>query len=63
LFNAADATWTKVRDRFIPVQITLPDNIAFNLIGHAFNVKPAAKDSWNTVADDLNSRVSTSREM
>lgn len=63
LFTTADATWTKVRDRFIPVQIALPDNIAFNLIGHAFNVKPAAKDAWNLMADDLNSRVSSSREV
>ena len=62
LFTSADATWTKVRDRFIPVQIALPDNIAFNLIGHAFNVKPAAKGAWNVMADDLNSRVSSSRD-
>ncbi|SFF92363.1 hypothetical protein SAMN05660649_00012 [Desulfotomaculum arcticum] len=61
LFTTADTTWTKVRDRFIPVQITLPDNIAFNLIGHAFNVKQAAKSDWDKWADDLNSRVSSSR--
>jgi hypothetical protein len=63
LFTTADSTWTKVRDRFIPVQIALPDNIAFNLIGHAFNVKPAAKASgaWDVMADDLNGRVSSSR--
>jgi len=61
LFTTADTTWTKVRDRFIPVQIALPDNIAFNLIGHAFNVKPAAKNNWDILADDLNSRVSSSR--
>lgn len=63
LFTTADSTWTKVRDRFIPVQIALPDNIAFNLIGHAFNVKPAAKASgaWDIMADDLNGRVSSSR--
>ena len=62
LFTTADATWTKVRDRFIPIQIALPDNIAFNLIGHAFNVKPAAKGAWNVMADDLNCRVSSSRD-
>lgn len=61
LFATADSTWTKVRDRFIPIQIALPDNIAFDLIGHAFNVKPAAKDDWDKWADDLNSRVSSSR--
>jgi len=61
LFAVPDTTWTKVRDRFIPVNITLPDNIAFNLIGHAFNVKRAAKPEWDILADDLNDRVKNSR--
>lgn len=61
LFTAADNTWTKVRDRFIPVQISLPDNIAFNLIGHAFTVKQSAKQNWTILADDLNDRVKNSR--
>lgn len=61
LFTTADTTWAKVRDRFIPTQIALPDNIAFNLIGHAFNVKPAARAQWDILADDLNDRVKTSR--
>lgn len=51
----------KVSDRFISVPIALPDNIAFNLIGHAFNVKPAAKPQWDILADDLNDRVKNSR--
>jgi hypothetical protein len=51
----------KVSDRFISVPIALPDNIAFNLIGHAFNVKPAAKPEWDILADDLNDRVKDSR--
>ena len=61
LFTTADTTWSKVRDRFIPMQIALPDNIAFNLIGHAFNVKPAAKPQWDILSDDLNNRVKNSR--
>lgn len=61
LFTTADTTWTKVRDRFIPVHIALPDNIAFDLIGHAFNVKSAAKPQWDILADDLNDRVKNSR--
>ena len=52
---------SKVSDRFIPIPIALPDNIAFNLIGHAFNVKPAAKPQWDILADDLNDRVKNSR--
>lgn len=62
LFTTADTTWTKVRDRFITVDIKLPDNIAFELIGHAFNVKPVAKTDWDTLVDgDLGSRTNTSR--
>jgi len=52
---------SKVSDRFISIPIALPDNIAFNLIGHAFNVKPAAKPQWDILADDLNDRVKNSR--
>ena len=62
LYTASDTTWTKVRDRFVQANITLPDNIAFDLIGHAFNVKQAAKDMWETITDDLNNRVSSSRK-
>ena len=62
LFTSADTTWKKVRDRFISVRIELPDNIAFELIGHAFNVKPSAKTDWNRLVDgDLNARVTGSR--
>lgn len=62
LFTTADTTWTKVRDRFIPAKIALPDNIAFDLIGHAFNVKPAAKPDWDKlIHGDLNARVNGSR--
>lgn len=52
---------SKVSDRFKSIPITLPDNIAFNLIGHAFNVKEAAKERWNLFADDLNARITNSR--
>ncbi len=61
IINSEDSTWKVVQQRFNFTQISLPDNIAFNLIGHAFNVKSAAKDMWNICADDLNTRLSTSR--
>ena len=51
----------KVSDRFISIPIVLPDNIAFDLISHAFNVKSAAKPQWDILADDLNDRVKNSR--
>lgn len=52
---------SKVSDRFISIPITLPDNIAFNLIGCAFKAKPAAKQDWDILADDLNDRIRNSR--
>jgi len=51
----------KVSDRFISIPISLPDNIAFDLIGHAFTEKQAAKTDWDICAEDLNDRVKTSR--
>ena len=53
--------WTVVQQRFDKVEITLPDNIAFELIGHAFDVKPAAVDSWKKMTDDLNADDANAR--
>lgn len=61
IISGDDQSWAVVRQRFDFVSITLPDNIAFNLIGHAFNVKPEANDTWSVYADDLNSQVAESR--
>jgi len=53
---------SKVSDRFISIPIVLPDNIAFDLIGHAFTVKPAAMSAWDTlVAGDLGSQTISAR--
>lgn len=61
IIDSQDEAWKVVQQRFDKVQITLPDNIAFDLIGHAFKVKPAAADTWNNCTDTLNSRLSDSR--
>lgn len=53
--------WTVVQQRFDKVEITLPDNIAFDLIGHAFEVKAAAVDKWKKMTDELNSYDSNAR--
>ena len=44
-YDSGDKTnpWSVVQQRFDKVEITLPDNIAFDLISHAFNVKPLLK--------------------
>ncbi len=62
-FDSGDKTnpWSVVQQRFDKVEITLPDNIAFDLIGHAFNVKPAAKANWVQMTGDLNSSVNGAR--
>ena len=58
-YDSSDKTnpWSVVQQRFDKVEITLPDNIAFDLIGHAFNVKPAAKANWEQMTGDLDSSV------
>lgn len=61
IIDDQDESWKVVQQRFEKVEITLPDNIAFDLIGHAFKVKHAANDTWNNCADNLNSRLSDSR--
>ena len=61
VINAEDQSWSVVKQRFDFSLIRLPDNIAFELIGHAFNVKSAAKDTWNIYANDLNQRLTDSR--
>jgi len=62
-YDSGDKTnpWSVVQQRFDKVEITLPDNIAFNLIGHAFSVKPAAKANWVQMTGDLNSYVTNAR--
>lgn len=55
--SSNDDSWKIVQQRFDLSEITLPDNIAFDLIGAAFSVKDAAKASWNEITDDLDARV------
>lgn len=51
-----------VVDRFRPtVEISLPENIAFELIGHAIRVKPEREKEWEDYADALNARMETPR--
>lgn len=63
-YDSSDKTnpWSVVQQRFDKVEITLPDNIAFELIGHAFSVKPAAKANWQQMTEDLNSDVTNARK-
>lgn len=62
-YDSSDKTnpWSVVQQRFDKVEISLPDNIAFELIGNAFSVKPAAKASWDQMTGDLYADVTNSR--
>ena len=64
LFSDKNPDWKKLRDRFTnpPVEITLPDNIAFDLTAHALVKKDAAKVDWVKKAGDLNSRMVEARK-
>lgn len=59
--SSTDESWKVVQQRFDKTEISLPDNIAFDLIGNAYSVKESAKSSWNSIIDDLDSRVSSSK--
>lgn len=50
-----------VKDRFEVVSIEMPDNVAFDLIGHAMKPNVAAHDTWELYLDDIAGRSSESR--
>ena len=62
LSNAGDKSFRTVADRFIPRNITMPDNIAFELIGHALKVNPLAKKNWRRYVATLMERTDTPRK-
>lgn len=53
--------WSVVQQRFEKVEISLPDNIAFELIGQAFEIKDVSKEKWREMTNDLNNLVPSSR--
>ncbi|GHS97043.1 hypothetical protein AGMMS50276_16420 [Synergistales bacterium] len=59
--NKEDQAWKVVQQRYEFTEITLPDNIAFDLIYSALEHIPSAQASWDKIADNLNSLVPESR--
>lgn len=55
--NAQDEAWKVVRQRYEFSEISLPDSIAFDLIGSALDIDPNAKNEWLTIADYLYAEV------
>lgn len=58
---AKDDPMSVVMQRFKQVEISLPSNIAFELIGHAFSVVEAARAQWEIMTGDLNSKVTDAK--
>lgn len=63
LTGAADQSFKTVKDRFIIKEITMPDNIAFELIGHALKIKDFAKTDWNNFSLSLIERTAEPRKV
>lgn len=56
--TANNEAWKIVQQRFDRIEITLPDNIAFELIAHALLIKKENYDEWIGFRADLSSEVS-----
>ena len=50
-------SWSIARQRFEVSEISMPGNIAFDLIADAFKVKSAALSEWQAMSSDLFSRL------
>ena len=63
LVGVGDQAFRTVSDRFTHKNITMPDNIAFELIGHALKVKDAAKNDWKYFSAALKERTAEPRKV
>lgn len=63
LAGEGDQAFRIVSDRFTHVSITMPDNIALELIGHALKVKDFAKNDWNNLFGALRERTAEPRKV
>lgn len=61
-YGSGDQQFSTVSDRFMDATIEMPDNVAFDLIGHALKVPEHATDTWKPLANDLASRTPDSRK-
>ncbi len=60
--SSNDDAWKIVQQRFDKIEIALPPNIAFELIGHAFTPKPAALANWLQMAEELDVNSADARK-
>lgn len=57
-----DDSWKIVQQRFDKVEISMPSNIAFDLIADAFKPKSEAAEAWDVLTDDLYAQTHSSRQ-
>ena len=57
LAGEGDQAFRIVSDRFLHIEITMPDNIALELIGHALKVKDVARNEWDQISSALRERT------
>ena len=62
LAGAGDQAFKIVSDRFTHMNITMPDNIALELVGHALKVKDFAKNEWYQISAALRERTEKPRK-
>ena len=60
--STEDSAFKAVFDRFNHCSIEMPDNIAFELIHDAIKIKPAAKDEYLGLIEDLNAAMAEPRK-
>lgn len=63
LVGVGDQAFKTITDRFTHKRITMPDNIAFELIGHALKIKDVAKNDWNYISAALKERTAEPRRV
>ena len=61
-FHERDTDAKKIKDRFLPCEISMPDNIAFDLMCDALKIKDEAKQDWEEKLDDLQDFTKKSRK-
>jgi hypothetical protein len=61
-FHEKDTDAKKIKDRFIPCEISMPDNIAFDLMHDALKIKEEAREDWEGKLDDLQDFTKKSRK-
>ncbi|MBR4643448.1 MAG: hypothetical protein IKO74_12145 [Selenomonadaceae bacterium] len=63
LYENGGQSFRAISDRFNHKNITMPDNIALELVGHALKVKEVAKNDWYHISAALRERTAEPRRI